>query len=96
MTTVEPTVTTTYMLSDYYVTFLVTVDDNTYEWIHDLFKYTSVKIEYWKSFVPPDHVMYLIGPLSRMGVENWKNRMDASKAIYSMNVREERRDAIHD
>lgn len=67
---------------------VVDVDDD-YERVHNLFKRTSVQIEYYHSFAPPDHVEYTIGPLTKTGVENWKNRFDEIGCRYAAEVREE-------
>ena len=63
--------------------------DSTYDELHKMFKHRSVVIAYWNSIVPPDHVEYIIGPLTGIGVDNWKARFDAVGCKYHAEVRED-------
>ena len=44
-----------------YTRFTVEVDD-TYEAVHMFMMHRSVQIQYFRSFVPPNRVTYLLGP----------------------------------
>jgi hypothetical protein len=69
-----------------YVKFTVEVWDD-YDKVHDLMKYQSVQIEFWKSFVPPHRVVYVLGPLTDLGVENWTKEFNKVGCKYTMEVR---------
>jgi len=59
-----------------YLKVRVDVND-TYEEVHNLFKYQSVVAVFWHSFVPPHKMEYTVGPLTEIEVENWKKKFDS-------------------
>lgn len=78
-------------MKDFYVKFTVEVWDD-YSKVHQLMMYQSVQIAFWKSFVPPHRVEYIIGPLSQLGVDNWKIKFDEIGCKYTAEVREVERE----
>lgn len=70
--------------------FHVDVDD-TYDNVHALFKYSSVEIEFWHSFVPPHKVVYKIGPLSEIGIINWEQKFKDIGAKFTVTERDTRK-----
>lgn len=73
-------------------TYTVTFDvDDNYEIVHNLFRYTSVKINYWKAFTPPNYVDYILGPLTQKGIDNWREKLMKTTIPFKEYVEE-----IHD
>lgn len=68
-----------------YLKALVDIDD-TYDKVHEAMKCRSYQVSIWKSIVPPWKAEYRIGPLTEVGVENWKKAFDETGCKYSAKV----------
>lgn len=62
--------------------------DDSYDKVHSLFKYLSVEIEFWHSFVPPHKAVYKIVPLSEMGIRNWEQKLKDVGAKFTVSQRD--------
>jgi len=60
--------------------------DDDYDRVHNYFKYHSVNINFYHSFIPPHKVEYIIEYLSETGVQNWKKHLDEQGFRYKMFV----------
>lgn len=68
--------------------------DDTYDAVHNFFKYDSVRIEFFRSFVPPHKVIYTVGPFQDIGAERFIERFKELGAKFTATELEVRNDWI--